>query len=111
MDNLLHRHQAWLSALALIFGFAIAAAPVFAPPRSGLFTASRPIRSESQQDRDLEAAFGANYVDENISLRELHIADFRQRSHAEEDSAARREARDRLPALERELGELRCLRQ
>ena len=102
MGTHLHRHQGWISALALILGFAFAASPTFAPPLE--------IGDAEQPSLDAGSAFGGQYIDENIALREMHIADFREKSYEEIDSAARRDARARLPGLERELGELRCLR-
>jgi hypothetical protein len=102
MGTLLHRHQGWIGALALILGFAIAASPTFAPPLA--------VVDPEPKIREFSEAFGVNYVDENIAMRELNIADFRMRSHEDIDSESRREARALLPGLERELGELRCLR-
>ena len=102
MGTQLHRHQGWIGALALILGFAIAASPTFAPPLE--------IKDAETPNIESGSTFSKQYIDENIALREMHIADFREKSYEESDSAVRREARARLTGLERELGELRCLR-
>ncbi len=110
MANFPHRHQAWVGALALILGFAIAASPTFAPPLTPGEREQIQVSIASIETVDVPDEFGPSYVDEKIALREASVAALRLRAEDPVDSVSRRDARARLTTLERELRELRCLR-
>lgn len=93
----------------MIFGFSIAASPTFAPPLSP-GDREQDQASAPAADIGVPDDFGTNYVDEKIALREASVAALRLRAEEPVDSASRRDARARLPVLERELVKLRCLR-